>query len=48
MAIFLGIPVKDFWKGKFRGNCAVDIFEIKNGNIEQLAEAKYYYKNEAD
>ena len=47
MSILLGTPVKDFWKGKYRGNCAVDIFEIDSSNIEHLEEAKYYYENNA-
>ena len=44
MTILLGSPLSDFWKGTYRGNCAVDVFQIANGNISQLEEAKYYYE----
>ena len=34
--------LKDFWSGVYQGNCAVNKFEIKNGNVSLIEEAKYY------
>lgn len=45
-ALFLHLldkQLKDFWSGVYQGNCAVNKFEIKNGNVRLIEEAKYYY-----
>ena len=34
--------LKDFWSGVYQGNCAVNKFEIKNGNVSLIEEARYY------
>jgi hypothetical protein len=39
----LETKLEDFWKGAYQGNCAVNIFEIKDGKATLLEEAKYYY-----
>ncbi len=44
-ALFLHLldkQLKDFWSGVYQGNCAVNKFEIKNGNVRLIEEAKYY------
>lgn len=44
-ALFLHLlhkQLKDFWSGVYQGNCAVNKFEIKNGNVSLIEEAKYY------
>ena len=44
-ALFLHLldkQLKDFWSGVYQGNCAVNKFEIKNGNARLIEEAKYY------
>ena len=45
-ALFLHLlhkQLKDFWSDVYQGNCAVNKFEIKNGNVRLIEEAKYYY-----
>ena len=44
-ALFLHLlhkQLKDFWSGVYQGNCAVNKFEIKKGNVRLIDEAKYY------
>lgn len=44
-ALFLHLlhkQLKDFWSGVYQGNCAVNKFKIKNGNVRLIEEAKYY------
>lgn len=44
-ALFLHLldkQLKDFWSGVYQVNCAVNKFEIKNGNVRLIEEAKYY------
>ena len=44
-ALFLHLldkQLKDFWSGVYQGNCAVNQFEIKKGNVRLIDEARYY------
>ena len=44
-ALFLHLlhkQLKDFWSGVYQGNCAVNKFEIKKGNVRLIDDAKYY------
>jgi probable phosphoglycerate mutase len=43
MLNLLGTKLEDFWKGVYQDNCAVNIFEIKDGKATLLEEAKYFY-----
>lgn len=36
--------LKDFWKGAYQDNCAVNILEFNSGVVTMIEEAKYYYK----
>lgn len=41
------LAIKDFWKGEFQKNCCVNQYDLSNGEVRTIMEARIYYEGEA-
>lgn len=46
MLVLKNLEIKDIWKGEFQKNCCVNAYDLKNGQVEILYEAKIFYEGE--